>query len=80
MMSEMNFGYSEQSVVSDSGWQLVRAIRDGLLKDTDWLVLKYQEQATELPVELKAYRQALRDIPQQFDTIGNVTWPTKPTL
>jgi len=79
-MSELNFGYSEQSVVNESGWQLIRAIRDGLLKDSDWLVMKYQEQASDMPVELKEYRQALRDIPQQFDHIEKVIWPVKPSF
>ena len=27
---------------------------------------------------IKAYRQALRDVPQDNDKPENVTWPTKP--
>ena len=53
----------------------VRAQRNTLLAQTDWT------QVEDAPVDQTAwaaYRQALRDIPQQggFPTI--VTWPVKP--
>ena len=62
----------------------VRAQRDKLLADTDWIVTKAIEQnaqdglGVQIPVVWLDYRQALRDIPQQPGFPDNVTWPTKP--
>lgn len=55
---------------------LVRSLRNEALNNSDW---------TQLPdspvdsVEWAAYRQDLRDIPQQVEFPWNVTWPTEPT-
>ena len=54
----------------------VRFIRNETLKNSDW---------TQLPdspvdsVDWAAYRQDLRDIPQQVGFPWTVTWPTEPT-
>lgn len=62
----------------------VRAQRDRLLADTDWIVTKAIEQnaqdglGVQIPVVWLDYRQALRDIPQQPGFPDNVTWPTAP--
>ena len=62
----------------------VRAQRDKLLADSDWIVTKAIEQnaqdglGVQIPVVWLDYRQALRDIPQQAGFPENVTWPTKP--
>jgi hypothetical protein len=61
----------------------LRALRDQKLKETDWMVSQDRPAISD---ELKNYRQALRDIPQNYpdptyDTangLGGVTWPTKP--
>jgi hypothetical protein len=54
----------------------VRMQRNQLLAETDWT------QAGDVPQTTKdawaAYRQALRDIPQQAGFPVNVTFPTKP--
>jgi hypothetical protein len=54
----------------------VRAKRDALLQSSDWVgltdaVVKNKEQWL-------SYRQALRDLPQSFETPEEVVWPTKP--
>lgn len=56
----------------------VLGMRQFLLADSDWVVLRAQEQGTEVPEEWKIYRQALRDIPEQAGFPLNVTWPNKP--
>jgi hypothetical protein len=62
----------------------IRAQRDKLLADSDWVVTKAVEQnaqdglGIQVPQVWLAYRQALRDIPQQAGFPDNVTWPTKP--
>lgn len=56
----------------------VRCKRNELLADCDWVVVKSLETSTPVPQDWAAYRQALRDIPQQAGFPHNVTWPTEP--
>jgi len=56
----------------------VRAQRDRLIAETDWLVIKNLELNQNIPGVWEVYRQALRDIPQQAGFPHNVTWPVKP--
>ena len=62
----------------------VRARRDQLLAESDWVVTKEVEKnardglGIQIPVVWLDYRQALRDIPQQAGFPDNVTWPTAP--
>lgn len=53
-----------------------RSKRNQLISQTDWT------QAGDVPEAIKtkwaAYRQALRDIPQQAGFPNNITWPTSP--
>ena len=56
-------------------WDGVRAERDRLLAASDWT------QVADAPVDAAAwaaYRQALRDVPQDFDSPDDVVWPTPP--
>ena len=57
-------------------WEQIKAQRDKLLQQCDWTVL------TDSPVSNQSdwlsYRQALRDIPQDFTTPEEVVWPTVP--
>jgi hypothetical protein len=41
----------------------IRQLRNGLLQDTDWWVLK-----GDITDEQKAWRKSLRDLPQDFST------------
>ena len=59
----------------------LRNLRNKLLNDTDFYVVKAKENNEEVPTNVKTYRQALRDITNGLTTIeqvNNVTWPTKP--
>lgn len=51
-----------------------RATRDELLKATD----HYGLSDVTMSADMATYRQALRDVPQQTDFPGTITWPTKP--
>ena len=56
----------------------VRAERDRLLAETDYLALS----DVTMSDAWKTYRQSLRDITNGVDTVEkaeNVTWPTKPS-
>ena len=56
----------------------VRAERDRLLAETDWIVIMHTEKGTNIPAVWEIYRQSLRDITSQPGFPHNVTWPTKP--
>lgn len=52
----------------------VRAYRNKLLNETDWMALS----DNVMPPEVAKYRQALRDISNQPTFPYSVTWPEKP--
>lgn len=52
----------------------VRAARNGLLRDTDWMGLSDNTMTTEWV----AYRQSLRDLTDQEGFPFNVQWPVAP--
>ena len=53
----------------------LRAKRNQLLAETDYLALS---DAT-LSEEMRTYRQALRDLPDNTSDPANPTWPVKPS-
>ena len=59
---------------------LVRAQRDYLLSDSDWVVTKAKEYDEEVAPEWKIYRQELRDITNQPGFPLNVVFPEKPAV
>ena len=59
----------------------LRFKRDSLLKACDWEITSELEKGNAISDDMKAYRQALRDLPNGKDTVAkctNATWPTKP--
>ncbi|MCM1224016.1 MAG: phage tail assembly chaperone [Lachnospiraceae bacterium] len=54
----------------------IRAERDRRLAETDLIIIRCVEVGEPVPEEWKAYRQALRDIPEQSGFPDNVVWPT----
>lgn len=59
----------------------LRAKRDELLNETDWIVTKAKETGTTIPTAWKTYRQALRDITENLTTVEEVNavvFPDKP--
>ena len=57
-------------------WQAVRGTRNAKLAECDWTDLP--NSPVDNGSEWATYRQALRDIPQDFGSADAVTWPTKP--
>jgi len=51
-----------------------RAKRTALLMETD----HYALSDVTMSSDMTAYRQALRDVPQQSDFPTSINWPTKP--
>lgn len=60
----------------DAAAAAVRAERDKLIDATDWTVLT---DAKTVKADWKAYRQALRDVPEQPGFPYAVEWPVPPT-
>lgn len=57
-------------------WEQIKVQRDRLLQQCDWTVL--YDSPVSNPSDWLTYRQALRDIPQDFATPAEVVWPTIP--
>lgn len=58
----------------------VRSERNNLLSNTDHLIQSDYPLSDEKKQEIKVYRQALRDIPQQDGFPENIVWPDKPVI
>jgi hypothetical protein len=56
----------------------VKADRDRLLTETDWVVVKAYEMQSAVSQEWLSYRQQLRDLPTQPNFPHDTVWPTKP--
>jgi len=54
--------------------QALRAERDRLIAATDW----WASSDLTMTAEQSAYRQALRDITNTYQSLETVVWPTKP--
>jgi hypothetical protein len=55
-----------------------RQTRNGLLGASDWIELPSCRLSDAKKQEWAAYRQALRDVPQQAGFPDNIQWPSKP--
>lgn len=64
----------ERDVLPGIQLQNLRAERNRLLAETDYLALA----DVTLTDEMRAYRQALRDLPANTADPANPVWPTKP--
>jgi hypothetical protein len=56
----------------------VRGLRYQILKDCDWTQIADAKLTDEQRAAWSAYRQALRDVPEQPEFPWQVTWPTAP--
>ena len=58
-------------------WREVKKTRHLLLRDSDWAVMSDVEPKPSKEAWL-TYRQALRDIPQNFEDTSKIIWPQRP--
>ena len=72
--NEWEVSYTAQNMEQATAESNVRARRDSLLQETDWMALSDVTMSSEMTT----YRQALRDIPAQSGFPFSVTWPNKP--
>ena len=72
--------YSREDVVEQREltyeWHELRILRDEILDQSDWRAMKDRTLSTAW----KDYRQALRDLPQDFDSANDAVdnWPDPP--
>jgi len=52
----------------------LRQVRDAKLSETDW----WASSDLTMTAEQTAYRQALRDITNTYQSLDTVVWPSKP--
>jgi len=71
-------GNTAASAIDPLTWDSIRAMRDQILRDTDWTMTS---GATVDQAQWAAYRQNIRDIPQTYKdkTPDDVVWPTQPS-
>jgi len=65
--------------IDDEAAKAVRAQRDRLIAETDWIVIKNLELNQNVPGIWEVYRQNLRDVPSQAGFPHDITWPVKPS-
>jgi len=63
-----------QDLTSAEPMKELRAERDRLIAATDW----WASSDLTMTDAQKSYRQALRDITKDYDSLDDVKWPTKP--
>ena len=73
---------------SAEAMRLLREVRNQLLSETDWMIVKSTETGVAMSNDWKTYRQALRDLPASSSpsldeyyelNFSSVTWPTEPS-
>ena len=59
----------------------LRAERNRLLVETDWVVIKEREEGGSVSnfADWKKHRQELRDITKTYKSLEDVKWPTAPS-
>jgi len=70
--------YDETAAQREVAFDALRRVRDNMLVDTDWVVVKAQEAGEAVPAAWANYRQALRDLPANTSDPASPVWPTKP--
>ena len=56
----------------------VRDQRDGQLRGSDWTQLGDATLGDHTAEEWRTYRQALKDMPQNYTRVSDVVWPNDP--
>ena len=59
-------------------WDRIRTKRNQLLGESDYIILADAPVDETQKQEWTTYRQALRDIPQDYDSPNEVVYPDKP--
>lgn len=72
--------YAERDYTDEEVAAIVRRDRDARLRATDvYLLADYPGMTVEALEQIKAYRQALRDVPEQEGFSRQIVWPEFPS-
>ena len=63
---------------ADLDMSMVRADRNARLGATDWTQLGDATLGPHTAAEWRTYRQALKDVPQNYGRVSEVVWPETP--
>ena len=63
---------------TNEAWEKIRKERNQLLGESDYIILADAPVDETQKQEWETYRQALRDIPQDYDSPDEVVYPDKP--
>ena len=81
-VSDSDMGWTPKTTEENNAFKLnlLRAERNQLLAETDWVVIKEREEGGSVSnfAAWKTYRQSLRDITNSATSLDDVTWPEKP--
>ena len=71
----------EVAVTVDESLIQLRMIRNNILAQSDWIVIKEREEGGSVSnfADWKKYRQELRDITKTYKSLDKVKWPTAPS-
>jgi len=73
------YGYAKGELKTDAEYAAeARAKRNALIAETDFMAMPDYPLDDERKAAVLAYRQALRDIPEQAGFPRQIDWPTKP--
>lgn len=61
-------------------WAAIRTRRNQFLRETDFTQLQDYPATDAQRIEVQAYRQALRDIPEQIGDPSKLVWPVLPAF
>ncbi|MDW6004715.1 tail fiber assembly protein [Vibrio mangrovi] len=83
ILYEMGFGEDEAAqlchdAIHVAKWEQVRVKRDTLITRSDWTQMPDVSLTDEQKQAFVAYRQTLRDIPQNYTDPDDVIWPELP--
>jgi len=66
--------YDEAAVITEANMMALRVERNRRLANTDW----WASSDLTMTAEQIAYRQALRDITENYTSLDDVVWPVNP--
>ena len=71
----------EVAVTVDESLIQLRMIRNNILAQSDWIVIKEKEEGGTVTnfADWKKYRQELRDITKTYKSLDDVKWPEEPS-
>ena len=67
-----------EAEAADLNLNMVRADRNSMLGSTDWTQIGDATLGDHTAEEWRTYRQALKDIPQNYTRVSEVIWPNDP--